>query len=239
MKKEDKPIALDAYQALAERYSQIAESKAENGYIEHPAIRKQLGNVKGKVVLDAGCGPGILATYMLNEGADVTGFDISPNMIELARQRSEGRAKLFVADMASPLAFVESGKFDIVASSLAIDYVRDWTVLLSEFWRALKPGGRFVFTIQHPLGAYLWYNPPTAFGVQYVEATWEGFGGAKVVMPDYYRSFEEVINPLIQAGFVIKQIVDAKPIEALKAKDPKKYEKYSKVPTFMCLEAVK
>ena len=96
-----------------------------------------------------------------------------------------------------------------------------------------------MFTIQHPLGAYLWYNPTTAFGVQYVEAAWEGFGGAPVVMPDYYRSFEEVLNPLVNAGFVVKKIIDAKPIEALKEKDPKKYEKYSRVPTFMCLEAVK
>ncbi len=239
MKKENEPIALEAYQDLAERYSQMAEAKAENGFIEHPAIRRQLGNINGKVILDAGCGPGILATYMLNQGAEVMAFDISPKMIELARQRSAGRAKLFVADMAKPLSFVESSKFDIVASSLAIDYVHDWSVPLQEFWRALKPGGRLVFTIQHPLGAYLWYNPPTAFGVQYVEAAWEGFGGAPVVMPDYYRSFEEVLNPLVNAGFVVKKIIDAKPIEALKEKDPKKYEKYSRVPTFMCLEAVK
>jgi len=57
------PIAFEAYEKLAEAYSRFAEGKAENGFIEHPAMRKQLGVVKGLKILDAGCGPGILASY--------------------------------------------------------------------------------------------------------------------------------------------------------------------------------
>jgi SAM-dependent methyltransferase len=160
-------------------------------------------------------------------------------MIELARKRTGGRAKLHVADMSNPLPFVESGGFDVVVSSLAIDYVYDWSTPLKEFWRALRLGGRFIFTVQHPLGAYLWYNPPSAFGVQYVQATWRGFGGEPVVVPDYYRSFEEIINPLLQAGYTIKQIFDTKPLAALQDKDPQAFEKYSRIPTFMCVEVEK
>lgn len=196
------PIALQAYESLAERYSQVAESKAENGYIEQPAIRNQIGNVDGLNVLDAGCGPGILSSYLLDKGASVTAFDISPKMIELAKVRTSHRSELYIADMAKPLPFIKDETFDLVVSSLAIDYVKDWNTPLSEFWRALKAGGRFVFTVQHPMGAYLWYNPPSAFGVHYVEATWRGFGGEPVVVPDYYRSFEEIVNPLIENKFI-------------------------------------
>jgi hypothetical protein len=58
MSDPDAPVALEAYEALARRYSDIAETKAENGYNEHPAMRAQLGAVKGLRVVDAGCGPG-------------------------------------------------------------------------------------------------------------------------------------------------------------------------------------
>lgn len=233
------PIALAAYEELAERYSAVAESKAENGFIEHPAMRAQLGDVYGLMVLDAGCGPGFLTTYLLNAGADVTAFDISPKMIELARKRSGEKARFFLADMACPLPQLKDGEFDLVASSLAIDYVRDWSVPLGEFQRVLKPRGRLVISVQHPLGAYLWYNPPSAFGVHLCEATWQGFGGDPVVVPDYYRSFEEIINPIINAGFAVHKIIETKPIDRLRDVDPIRYEKYRKSPTFMIIEANK
>jgi SAM-dependent methyltransferase len=190
-------------------------------------------------ILDAGCGPGILAAYLASQGASVTAFDISPKMVELARQRLGDRGIVHLADMSKPLTFVGSGEFDIVASSLAIGYVRDWTMPLKEFFRALKPKGRFVFTEGHPLGCYLWFKPDSAFGVQYVETTWDSFGGEPVVIPDYYRSFEEIINPLLDAGFNLRRVVETRPIEALKEKNLKLYEKYNRIPTFMCLEAVK
>ena len=235
----ENPIALTAYELLAQRYSERAEGKSENGYIEHPAMRAALGPVAELRVLDAGCGPGILTSHLIKSGAKVSAFDISPKMIELARKRTAGAAKLFVADMAKLIPDLADAEFDMVVSSLAIDYVRDWATPLGEFHRVLKPGGRLLFSVQHPIGAFLWYQPPSAFGIHYVEATWRGFGGEPVVVPDYYRSFEEMINPLIAAGFAITKLTDAKPIDALKAIDPTDYEKYSRQPTFMVIDARK
>ena len=143
MSDPDTPIALEAYEALARRYSDLAETKAENGFNEHPAMRAQIGDVAGPRILDAGCGPGFLTRDLLDKGAaELAAFDISPAMIEVARERVGARARLFVADMAQPLPWPANGHFDLVVSSLAIDYVRDWSVPLSEFRRVLKPGGR-------------------------------------------------------------------------------------------------
>jgi SAM-dependent methyltransferase len=236
---DSRPIALDAYEALAESYARIAEAKAENGYIEHPCMRRQLGTVTGLAVLDAGCGPGILADYLLTQGAAVTGVDVSPRMLALADRRLGGRVPLHQADLARPMPFLPRGGFDVVASSLAIDYVRDWSIPMAEFHRVLKPRGRLVFTVQHPVGAFLWYKADRYAGVQYVEARWKGFGGDSVVMPDYYRSFAEMVNPLLAAGFALRQVVDAAPVEALKEKDPQLHEKYSRLPPFLCFDAVK
>ncbi|MBF0207881.1 MAG: class I SAM-dependent methyltransferase [Oligoflexia bacterium] len=252
-----KPIALDAYEALAERYSELAETKVENGYIEHPAMRAQLGGageISGSKILDAGCGPGILSSYLVKHGAEVTGFDISPKMIALASKRlnnsgdadkavcessNVGKANFFIADLSMPLPMLADSTFDIVASSLAIDYVRDWSVPLREFWRVLKVGGRLVFSLMDPAGAFLWYKPTAAFGVQKVSASWSGFGGESVVVTSHYRPFEEVINPVIAAGFTLRKVVNMKPILALKEKNPEKFEEYNSHPAFMLIEAWK
>jgi SAM-dependent methyltransferase len=232
-------IALEAYEKMAESFAQLAPDKAENAYVEQPSMRKFLGEVRGLKVLDAGCGPGILADYLATQGADVTAFDVSPKMLEFAGVRVGGRVKLVLASMTEPLTFAASGEFDLVASSLAIDYVKDWSVPLGEFHRLLKPGGRIVLTVSHPVAAYQYYKPPFVTGVHYVETKWKTLDGEKVVMPDYYRSFDEMINPIIAAGFVLRRVADTLPAEALKAKDAAAYERYRHQPPFLCLEAQK
>lgn len=241
MSDKEKPIALDAYELLAESFSKLAPSKAENAYIEQPAMRTAVGNVKGLKIFEVGCGPGILAEYLIHEGAKVVGFDVSPKMIELAKERNPKNATFFVADGANPLPLDSSqnGQFDMVVASLAIDYIKDWSVLLKELNRLLVVGGKFIFTIKHPLGSWNWYKPECAFGVQYVEAPWAGFNEQPVMMPDYYRSFGEVINPLITAGFKILSVEDLKPIDALRTLDPFKFGKYSKLTTFMLVAVEK
>jgi 2-polyprenyl-3-methyl-5-hydroxy-6-metoxy-1,4-benzoquinol methylase len=56
----------------------------------------------GAVVLDAGCGSGAQAQWLIDQGAEVIGVDLSPRMIEEARRRSQGRARFLVADLAEP-----------------------------------------------------------------------------------------------------------------------------------------
>ena len=238
MTNSDTPIALKAYEKLAHAYSEIAETKAENGYNEHPAIRAQIGDVAGLKILDAGCGPGFLTRDMLKGGAaEAFGFDISPKMIEIARERAGPRANLFVADLAQPLPSLESDYFDLVVSSLAIDYVRDWRTPLAEFKRVLKTKGRLVFSVQHPQGAYEWYKPPSAFGVHYCEAVWTGFTDEPVVVPDYYRPMEEIIRPLLEAGFNLCSLKETKPLAELEAINPRKFREGTNFPTFMILDA--
>ncbi|MEL6371115.1 MAG: class I SAM-dependent methyltransferase [Pseudomonadota bacterium] len=243
MSDQNKPIALEAYELLAQAYADIAETKAENGYNEHPAIRSIIGSVDGLTVLDAGCGPGFLARDLAKKGAlHVTGVDISPAMIDIAHNRLAAekftKTTLLIADLGSNLPF-DDERFDLIVSSLAIDYVFDWSVPLGEFFRILKPSGRLVFSVQHPISAYRWFQPPSAFGVHYCEAPWKGFTKDPIVVPDYYRSFDEMINPLLAAGFRLNRLHETKPIEALKDVDPQKYIRGSTFPTFMVIDATK
>ena len=91
----------------------------------------------GKVVLDAGCGSGAQCEWLLHEGAEVIGIDLSPAMVEEARRRCGREATIFVADLAEPLA-IEPGTLDGITCSLALHYLRDWDVPLHSFRSALR-----------------------------------------------------------------------------------------------------
>lgn len=238
MSEYETPIALAAYELLADGYDAKAETKAENGFNEHPAMRACVGDVTGLAVLDAGCGPGFLARDLLAAGATrLVALDVSPRMIELAKLKTGGAAECHVSDLAKPLG-LDDDSFDLVVSSLAMDYVRDWSVPLGSFRRILKPDGRLVMSVQHPMGSYDWFKPPSAFGVHLCEATWRGFTDQPVVVPDFYRSFEELINPVIAAGFRIQRLHETRPVPALRALDRRKFERGNSFPTFMIIDAI-
>lgn len=238
MSHQDRPIALDAYEKLAASYSKIAESKAENGYNEHPAMREAIGVVSGLRVLDAGCGPGFLVRDLVKEGAaTVFGFDVSPKMVEIAQERVGDQVNIFIHDLAEQVP-LDDDSGDLVVSSLAMDYVRDWADPLREFRRLLIRGGRLLFSVQHPMSSYHWFKPPTAFGVHYCEASWKGFTEESTVVPDFYRSFEEIICPVIEARFRLRGVRETRPIEALREINSHKFERGTVFPTFLIIDAI-
>src|SRR5437588_5896728 len=118
----EKPIALDAYERLAEAYAAFIDTKAHNAFYDRPAIISLLPAVVGKRVLDAGCGPGAYAAWLVKQGAEVVGFDASPRMVRLAEQRLQGRAHIVQAALGQPLDFLETASFDLLNSALVLDY---------------------------------------------------------------------------------------------------------------------
>ena len=106
--------------------------------------------MKGRRILDAGCGSGPLFEALRDRGALVAGVDNSAGMLELARRRLGSDASLQVADLASPLPFSDSA-FDDVVASLVLHYLEDWGPTLAEFRRVLAPGGRLIVS-RTPVG---------------------------------------------------------------------------------------
>jgi SAM-dependent methyltransferase len=159
--------------------------------------------------------------------------------IDLARERLGGRAQVLLASLEQPLDFLEDRSFDIVLSPLVMDYVRDWDAVFREFYRVLRQGGCLVFSMEHPYPKYSIHRETSNyFEVELVEYEWTGFG-APVRVPSYRRPLSEVINPLVSAGFAVERILEPRPTEAFKEKDPEGYEKLSRSPGFMCVRALK
>ena len=128
------PIAQEAYDELAEAYAAMVDTKPHNAYYERPATLSLLGDVSGQRVLDAGCGPGAYAEWLVKHGAQVVAVDANRKMVRLAKERLAGKAMVRLANLEEPLTFLEDGFFDIVLSALVMDYLPDWAVPFSEFY---------------------------------------------------------------------------------------------------------
>ena len=98
-----KPLAYEAFQELADTYAAHVDTKPHNAYYDRPAMLSLLPDLSGRRVLDAGCGPGVYAEALVARGASVVACDMSERMLELADQRLGGTVDLRCIDLAKPL----------------------------------------------------------------------------------------------------------------------------------------
>jgi SAM-dependent methyltransferase len=237
--KKAKPVAQEAYDELAEAYAAMVDTKPHNAYYERPATLSLLPVVKGKLVLDAGCGPGAYSEWLVAHGADVVAMDANEKMVRLAKQRLGDKVPVLQANLESPLDFLADASFDVIVSPLVMDYIKLWMPTFKEFHRILKLGGCLVFSMEHPYMKYATHHlMSNYFKVERVEYVWRGFG-KPVRVPSYRRPMSAVINPLLKAGFILDQILEPLPTQEFKEEDPEEYEELIRSPGFMCIRAVK
>jgi SAM-dependent methyltransferase len=112
-----------------------------------------LGDVKGKRVLELGCGTGAAAVTLAHQGAVVIGIDGSDERLADARERAEEaevRVDWHRGDLAD-LAFLRADSVDVVVSIHALSEVDDAARLFRQVERVLRPNAPFVFSYEHPV----------------------------------------------------------------------------------------
>jgi 2-polyprenyl-6-hydroxyphenyl methylase/3-demethylubiquinone-9 3-methyltransferase len=121
-------------------------------------IGERCGGLRGKAVLDVGCGGGILAEAMAGEGARVTGIDLSEKALSVARlhQLESGVTVDYRLVAAETLAAEMPGSFDLITCMEMLEHVPDPGSTVAACARLVKPGGKAVFaTINRNPKAYL------------------------------------------------------------------------------------
>ncbi|MDF2093706.1 class I SAM-dependent methyltransferase [Knoellia sp. 3-2P3] len=197
------------YDSFAAAYSASNENNLFNAYYARPEMIRLAGDVAGLEILDAGCGSGPLMEALGGKDAVVSGFDLSPAMVELARQRLGEDADVRVADLAAPLPYPNDA-FDLVVASLSLHYVKDWASVLVELRRVLKPGGRLIVSIIHPTVYAIVYPEADYFALTQYSEDYD-FGEGTVWMTYWHRPLQDVINTFIDAGFGIKRVTEPPP----------------------------
>ncbi|WP_346921990.1 class I SAM-dependent methyltransferase [Glutamicibacter creatinolyticus] len=190
------------YDHFAAAYSTENQGSLLNAYYERPAMLKLAGGVEGHQVLDAGYGSGPLMEELRNRGANVVGFDASAAMIDLARSRLGSAADLSVADLSRPLSYSDDS-FDEVMASLVLHYLKDWVAPLREFRRVLRPDGRLIVSVNHPI-LYPWTRP----GQDYFKLTRYSdertFDGQSAKLTYWHRPLHMMTDAFSEAGFRIE-----------------------------------
>jgi len=114
---------------------------------------KLFGGIKGKKLLDLGCGGGQTSIFFAQQGAIVIGVDFSEKQIESAKALAErmkiGKVSFQQGDMEN-LSVFNDRSYDLVNSSHTIHYIKNLQGCFDEIFRVLKPGGKFVFSVSYP-----------------------------------------------------------------------------------------
>lgn len=208
-----------------EKYSQMSRSKhGLSGAGEWETLKKMLPDFKGKQVLDLGCGYGWHCIYAVENGAaSVVGIDISHKMLETAKEKTKFSEVEYRCCAMEDVDY-PSESFDIILSSLAFHYIKDYNSLVRNIYRMLTPGGMLVFTVEHPVftaqGTQDWYYDEKGEILHFPVDNYyyEGertavFLGEKVIK--YHRTLTTYLNTLLTHGFILNQIVEPQPPESM------------------------
>jgi SAM-dependent methyltransferase len=174
-----------------------------------------LGPVAGERVLELGCGAAAGTRWLLSAGALAVGLDLSSGMLRHAAAgnvHSGVRVPLVQAD-ALALPF-RDGCFDAVTTAFgAVPFVADSAALMREVARVVRPGGRWVFSVTHPM-RWIFLDDPTERGLVAVQSYFDRrpyveYGADGV--PRYveqHRTVGDRIRELVAAGFVLTDLIE-------------------------------
>ena len=207
--------AADAYQA------EHGDFLGDVGFVWSPegvdeADARLLGDVSGARVLEVGCGAGQCGRWLRAEGVrEVVGFDLAWRQLQHSVRidaQTGYRLPAVQAD-AQRMPFADRA-FDVVFSAFgAFPFVPAAEAALAEAARVLKPGGRFVFSVTHPI-RWCFPDDPTEHGLKvrqsyfdrraYVEEDDEG----RAIYVEHHHTLGDWLRGIVGAGLVPRDLVE-------------------------------
>jgi SAM-dependent methyltransferase len=224
------------YDSMASSYAAHAADSPYNAHYDRPSMIELCGDVAGKRVLDAACGPGFYAAALVERGARVVAFDASEPMVGLARRRLGDAADVQQLVLGEPLPF-DDAAFDLVVCALAIHYIDDRAAVLAEFRRVLRPGGAAVVSTQHPTADWL-RKGGSYFDVVVESDVWRRDDG-EWELRFWREPLTSLCDAVYRAGFLIERLVEPQPSESMRDRWPDDFVKLQREPGFLNLRLLK
>ncbi|WP_301098347.1 class I SAM-dependent methyltransferase [Otariodibacter sp.] len=212
----DNPIFFERYLKLRENPISV------NEIIEKPTMFSLLPNLKGKKVLDLGCGVGAHLDHYLELGAKlVVGLDLSESMLAeakdtFAKHHQDPTAYNFYCLPMEDLDQIVEEEFDFITSSFAFHYIEDFPALLNKISKKLVSNGQLIFSQEHPITTCFregnrWEKDENKQQVAYRLNYYREEGERdrnwfKQSFKTYHRTFATLCNQLIESGFMIEKV---------------------------------
>ena len=174
-----------------------------------------LGPVRGRRILEVGCGAAAGARWLVGQGAEVVAVDLSAGMLRHAAAAAVTTGlhpTLLQCDaLALPL---RDASFDLAFTAFgAVPFIDDSARVMREVFRVLRPGGRWVFSATHPM-RWIFLDDPGPEGLvathsyfdrrPYVE--FDGTGRATYV--EHHRTLGDRVREIVGAGFVLDDLIE-------------------------------
>ncbi len=200
------------YDSYADEYAAYVEWREQGGAEGDPMgilphLLDLLGDVSGRMVLDAGCGEGYLSRILTARGAHVTGVDLSPRLIALARAKDlGGRIAYRVADLSMPLP-EHRECFDAVVSYMVLNDVEDYRGFAATLGQVLRSGGRAVLAFNSPYAYVVRRRISAAYFASGTTHS-SGLGSAGINVSFYHRTLSEYLDAFLAAGLQLTKLLD-------------------------------
>lgn len=176
-----------------------------------------LGDLKGKRVLELGCGGAQASIAFAKQGATAIGVDFSAAQLDYARglcEEQEVRVELRHGDMAD-LAFLRADSIDLAFSAFAFGYVEDLNRVFRQVHRVLKVGAPLVFSLPHPASrlvggagsGVVGPGPRSYFDNRPYESSWGG-----VRSPAYHHTFADLYMGLARSSYRVDLVLEPEPV---------------------------
>jgi SAM-dependent methyltransferase len=211
-----------------------------NDTLEQPVTLELAGELAGRRVLDLGCGDAAFGRVVLARGGSAyLGVEGSRNMAAVARETLAGTSgqvqHCTIEEWQAPAA-----AFDLAVARLSLHYLADLAPVFAHVYQALVAGGRFVFSVEHPVITSCNRGWPAGtlrqdwvvddyFVTGARESAWLGGTVRK-----YHRTVEDYFRALQEAGFVVKQLRESRP-QREHFTDAQIYERRRRIPLFLFL----
>jgi SAM-dependent methyltransferase len=219
------------YDTIANTYSDKVDESAWVKYYERPATLKLLPALAGLDVLDAGCGNAFYSRLALDAGARVVAYDNSERIVEHARAEVGDRCQVLHCEAAQLKELLPpEARFDLILSNLVMHYVEDLDSEFRDLAALLRPGGRMIVSMHHPLLrgdrlAQVGYRK-----IEKLKTHWKWVDGDVVY---FKRPLGAITAAIHGAGLLIEQLLEVEPLPEMAEKNPRDYAVLMRFPGFI------
>jgi SAM-dependent methyltransferase len=202
-----------AYQDAAKLPTNVAHYGPD---IPTEAELRLLGDLRGKKVLELGCGGAQCSIAFAKQGATAIGVDFSAAQLAHARKlcaEEEVRVELRQGDLAD-LAFLRADSIDLVFSAYAFGFVEDLNRVFRQVHRVLKVGAPLVFSLTHPAYDLIDDDADPALLIRrsYFARSPIDFHWGGIPFTAYHHTLAELYMGLVRASYRVDLILEPEPI---------------------------
>jgi len=216
----------DGWDRISENYQQKSGIPTDDVYwgdfVATESQLKILGDVRGKRILEIGCGGAQNSIALSKWGAETFGIDLSRKQIVYAKRlmRNESAEVCLLVGNMEKLPF-KGESFDIVTTAVSLHYAPDLDAVVAEAKRVLVKDGYLTFSTMHPFseGKLTKYRNKSAVAlrnyfkrrvVRWIDKLPDG---SRVKMHSYYRTLQDYFDTLVENGFVVERYAELERLE--------------------------